>query len=98
MLGAAARFSRMRSRSVFTSVGDRDWALTPLANETRRNRRRRALRMFRFEMLLWQCGSYCHRCRQHEKNGRGQTPEQADGEVNNQHAQGRDTRTAEATQ
>src|SRR5689334_12629519 len=97
MLGAAARFSRVRSRSVFTSVADKGWALTPLANEASRNRRR-VLRTFQFEMLLWQFGSYRHRCRQSEKDGCRQTPEQPNGAGNAQLAQGRIMRPAERTE
>src|SRR5689334_20884428 len=98
MLGAAARFSRMRSRSVFTSVGDKGWALTPLANEARRDSRRSVLRTFQFEMLLRQFGSYRHCCRQRKKDGCRQTPEQANGAGDAQLAQGWIMRPAERTE
>src|SRR5207249_2363437 len=98
MLGAAARFSRMRSRSVFTSVGDNASAFALLANEARRNRRTTTLRMFQFEMLLRQFGFYRHRRRQSEEDGRRQTPEQPNGAGNTQPAQSRVMRPAERTE
>src|SRR5205085_10157564 len=95
MLGAAARFSRMRSRSVFTSARDKGWALTPLANKARRNSRRRVLGTFQFEMLLRQFGAYRHRCRESEKDGGRQTAAQANSEGDCQLAQSWMMRPAE---
>src|SRR5437763_13365817 len=98
MLGAAARFSRIRSSSVFTSVGNNASASTPWANEASRNRKETALRMFQFEMLLRQLGPYRHRRRQSKEDGRRQTPEQADGAGNTKPAQGRVMRPPERTE
>src|SRR5947208_1653244 len=98
MLGAAARFSRIRSSSVFTSVGNNASASTPWANEASGIRKATALRLFQFHMFRLQSRPYRHPRRQSKEDGRRQPPEQADGAGNTKPAQGRVMRPAERTE
>src|SRR5437773_8159575 len=100
MLGAAARFSRIRSSKVLTSAGDSGAALTPIASNATRQITVIILRMFQFrfgKMFLRQFWFNCNRRRQSEEDGRSQAPEQANGAGNPQPAQGRVMRQAGRT-
>src|SRR6184192_3701655 len=101
MLGAAARFSRIRSSKVLTSAGDSGAAFTPIASNATRQITVIILRMFQFrfgKMFLRQFWFNCNRRRQSEEDGRSQAPEQANGAGNPQPAQGRIMRPAERTE
>src|SRR5205814_8157109 len=101
ILGAAARFSRMRSSKLLTSAGDSGSAFAPMASDATRKITAIILRMFQFrfsKMFLRQFWFNCNCRRQSEEDGRGQAPEQADGAGNPQPAQGRVMRPTKRTE